>query len=68
MVSIFRNGGVSRARDEYDEEDEMSAMEEMQKILDRINASANTDFDYLSDAVNFLLEGGCARAQGGRSP
>lgn len=44
--------------DEYDEEDETSAMEEMQKILDRINASANTDFDYLSDAVNFLLEGG----------
>jgi len=47
-------------QDEDDEEDEEEtlAMEEMQEILDRINASANTDFVYLSDAVDFLLEGG----------
>jgi len=41
-----------------DEEEEMLAMEEMQEILDRINASANSDFEYLSDAVDFLLEAG----------
>jgi seryl-tRNA synthetase len=41
-----------------DDEDEMLAMEEMQEILDRINASANADFEHLSDAVGFLLEGG----------
>jgi len=33
-------------------------MEEMQEILDRINASANSDFEFLSDAVDFLLEAG----------
>ena len=40
--------------DDQNDEDE----EEMQEILDRINASANADFEYLSDAVGFLLEGG----------
>ena len=44
--------------DDIDDEEEMLAVEEMQEILDRINASANTDFEYLSDAVGFLLEGG----------
>ena len=44
--------------DDYDEEEETLAVEEMQQILDRINASANSDFEYLSDAVDFLLEGG----------
>jgi len=41
-----------------DDEEEMLAVEEMQEILDRINASANASFKYLSDAVDFLLEGG----------
>ena len=41
-----------------DDEDEMLAVEEMQEILDRINASANADFEYLTDAVDFLLEAG----------
>jgi hypothetical protein len=36
----------------------MLAMEEMDEILDMINTSANTDFEYLIDAVEFLLEGG----------
>jgi len=44
--------------DVEDDEELMLAMEEMQEILDRINASANTDFEYLSDAVGFLLETG----------
>lgn len=44
--------------DDVDDEDEMLAVEEMQMILDRINASANSDFEYLSDAVDFLLEAG----------
>jgi hypothetical protein len=44
--------------DDYDEEEEMLALEEMQQILDRINASANSDFEYLIDAVEFLLEEG----------
>lgn len=44
--------------DDIDDEEEMLAVEEMQEILERINASANTDFDFLSDAVGFLLEGG----------
>ncbi len=33
-------------------------VEEMDEILDMINSSANTDFEYLVDAVEFLLEGG----------
>ena len=44
--------------DDVDDEEEMLAVEEMQEILGRINSSANTDFRYLSDAVDFLLEGG----------
>ena len=44
--------------DDEDDEELMLAMEEMQEILDRINTSANTDFEYLSDAVGFLLEMG----------
>lgn len=39
-------------------EEEMLALEEMEAILDMINSSANTDFEYLIDAVEFLLEGG----------
>ncbi len=41
-----------------DDEEETSALEEMQEILDQINSSASSDFEYLSDAVNFLLEAG----------
>jgi chromosome segregation ATPase len=33
-------------------------VEEIDEILDMINSSANTDFEYLVDAVEFLLEGG----------
>ena len=40
------------------DEVEMLASEEMVEILDMINSSANTDFEYLIDAVEFLLEGG----------
>ncbi len=42
--------------DEGDDEDEMLAEEEMQMLLDRINFSINGSFDYLSDAINFLME------------
>lgn len=48
----------SRDDDVVEDEEETLAVEEMQEILHRINTSANTDFGYLSDAVNFLLEGG----------
>jgi hypothetical protein len=44
--------------DDVDDDADMQAEEEMQEILERINASANSDFKYLSDAVNFLLEAG----------
>jgi len=44
--------------DDVDDEEEMLAVGEMQMILDRINNSANSDFEYLSDAVDFLLEAG----------
>jgi chromosome segregation ATPase len=38
-------------------EDEVDlAHEEMEEILEMINSSANTDFEYLVDAVEFLLE------------
>ena len=40
-----------------DEEEEL-AVEEMEEILEMINSSANTDYEYLVDAVEFLLEGG----------
>jgi len=43
---------------EEENEEEMLALEEMEEILDMINSSANTDFEYLIDAVEFLLEGG----------
>ncbi len=32
------------------------AHEEMEEILEMINSSANTGFEYLVDAVEFLLE------------
>jgi len=32
------------------------AVEEMEEILEMINSAANTDFEYLVDAVEFLLE------------
>ncbi len=38
-------------------EDEVGlAHEEMEEILEMINSSANTGFEYLVDAVGFLLE------------
>jgi hypothetical protein len=43
--------------EEKENEGELLAMEEMDEILDRINESANEDFEYLSEAVDFLLEG-----------
>ena len=44
--------------DDVDDKEEMLAVGEMQMILDRINNSANSDFQYLSHAVDFLLEAG----------
>jgi chromosome segregation ATPase len=44
--------------DDVDDEAEIQAVEEMQEILERINSSANSDFEYLSHAVDFLLEAG----------
>ena len=37
-------------------EEEELAVEEMKEILEMVNESANTDFEYLIDAVQFLLE------------
>ncbi len=37
-------------------EEEELAVEEMEMILEMVNESANTDFEYLIDAVQFLLE------------
>ncbi len=37
-------------------EEEELAVEEMEEILEMINSAANTDFEYLVDAVEFLLE------------
>jgi len=37
-------------------EEEELAVEEMEMILERINSSANSDFEFLIDAVEFLLE------------
>jgi len=39
-------------------EEEDLAVEEMEEILERINLSANSDFEFLIDAVEFLLEVG----------
>jgi len=39
-------------------EEEELAVEEMEEILEMINSSANADFEYLVDAVRFLLEVG----------
>ncbi len=37
-------------------EEEELAVEEMEMILEMINSSANSDFEYLLEAVQFLLE------------
>ena len=37
-------------------EEEELAVEEMEEILEMVNESANTNFEYLIDAVQFLLE------------
>ena len=37
-------------------EEEELAVEEMEMILEMINSSANSDFEFLIDAVEFLLE------------
>jgi len=58
-AEVKRLGSELNGRDDdVDDEAEMLAVEEMKMILDRINASANADFEYLSDAVDFLLEAG----------
>jgi len=44
--------------EENENEGELRALEEMEGILTRINESADTDFEYLADAVDYLLEGG----------
>ena len=38
-------------------EGELLCLEEMDELLDRINESANEDFEYLADAIEYLLEG-----------
>jgi predicted RNase H-like nuclease (RuvC/YqgF family) len=40
-----------------DSDDEWDSEGEMQELLNRINRSANSEFDTLSDAIEFLLEG-----------
>lgn len=54
------NSQVSQLKDQLDEENGSNGLvvEEMDEILDMINSSANTDFESLVDAVEFLLEGG----------
>ena len=43
--------------EEKENEGELLAMEEMDEILERINESTNEDFELLSEAVEYLLEG-----------
>ena len=57
-VGRLKSKGRARDGSEDGDEEGMLAMEEMNEILERINASANADFEYLSDAVDFLLEAG----------
>ena len=51
------NEGLKQSLESKEDEVDL-AHEEMEEILELINSSANTDFEYLSDAVGFLLEGG----------
>ena len=48
---------VERLESKLDDQDDDNDEDE-EEMLDRINASANTDFEYLVDAVGSLLEGG----------
>lgn len=41
--------------DVYDDDEGLE--EEMQELLDRVNYYANSDFDNLSDAIDFLIDG-----------
>ena len=43
--------------EENENEGEQLALEEMDELLEKINTSTNEDFDYLVDAIEFLLEG-----------
>jgi len=43
--------------DDSDGDDEWDYEGEMQELLNRINRCANSEFDTLSDAIEFLLEG-----------
>jgi len=38
-------------------EGEMLCLEEMDELLEKINTSTNEDFEYLADAIEYLLEG-----------
>ena len=51
----LENKGLAKKIENMTEEEEL-AVEEMEMVLERINSSANTDFEYLIDAVQFLLE------------
>ena len=43
--------------EENENEGEQLAMEEMDELLEKINTSTNEDFEYLADAIEYLLEG-----------
>ncbi len=51
----LENKRLAKKIENMTEEEEL-AVEEMEMVLERINSSANTDFEYLIDAVQFLLE------------
>jgi chromosome segregation ATPase len=53
----MENNKLAKKIERLTEEEEL-AVEEMEEILERINSSANSDFELLIDAVEFLLEVG----------
>jgi len=53
----LENKRLAKKIESMTEEEEL-AVEEMEEILEMINSSANTDFELLIDAVEFLLEVG----------
>jgi len=57
LADEWKNEATRLQAEPDDSDDEWDYEEEMQELLEMINRSANSDFETLSDAVNFLLEG-----------
>lgn len=57
LVEEWKDEATRLHSESDDSDDEWDFAGEMQELLNRINSCANSEFDTLSDAIEFLLEG-----------